>query len=513
MDLNTRCDFPVRADAARLAAISEGQASRFREAFAAAGYLPSSADVIPDVIELRARGGRNIPRLLCLTAAEKPLDVLARLFLLGVPVSTTAARSAMTAVPLEEWCEAGLVHIDGEHVRGLVAISLFNGLLLASDKPELLDRGATEDYVCGMTNSTAALVDFMVQRPCRSVLDVGTGCGVLVFLAARRGGNVLGTDLNPRAVQFAAFNARLNGISNVEFSTGSTFEPARGRKFDLIIANPPCVLGPAARYSFRDSGQELDNLCRQIVAEAPDYLEDGGIFQCTAEWPNIGGAEWRKRLSEWLDDLHCDALGLHLRTKDAQSHAEETVCDTDVLDSGQQVHLYAVYADYFESRDVTSISEGLVALRHRSGTARNRVQLENLANRQPGSFGDAVWQYFATSDELERLGNGLLDVKLQLAPSVSMASVRTWKGKGWSESSYAMRQGEGFKLEAGLDLRIASLVRQCDGTKTLRELVSGMADDAHVPLDAVASGSLNLIRRMLQQGFLTFEEGEEGVRS
>ena len=479
---------------------------RFRQAFAASGYLPAAPDAIPECVELRARGGRNLPRLLRLTAAGKSLDILVRLFLLGVPVHVDAARSAMTEVPLEEWCESGLVRIDGEYAQGLVAISMLNGLLLVSDKPELLDRGTNEDHVCGMTNSTASLIDFMVQPPCRNVLDLGTGCGILALLAARRDSNVLATDLNPRAVQFAAFNARLNGITNIEFSTGSTFEPARGRRFDLIVANPPCVLGPAARYIYRDSGQELDSLCRHILAEAPDYLEEGGIFQCTAEWPNVRGAEWRQRISEWLDGLQCDALVLHIRTQGALSHAEQTVYETEVVDPSQQVQLYAAYADYFESRGVTSVSEGLIALRRRSGTGPNRVYLENIANRQHGLFGDAVWQYFATSDALDQLGDGLLEMKLQLAPSVSLETARAWDGKAWTQGSCGIRQREGFKFQAGLDTTVANLIGQCDGTKTLRELALGLAHEAKVPFEAVAPGCLNLIRRMLRQGFLKLPE-------
>lgn len=506
MDLSTIRHFPIRADPARLASVSEEQALRFRKAFAVAGYLSPSPEKVPEVIEMRARGGRNLPRLFRLTAAERPLDVLARLFLLGVTVRAAVARAAMSPIPLEEWCKAGLLQTDGEHVQGLVAISYFDGLLLASEKPELLDCGAQEDYVCGMTNSTAALVQFRMQRPFHDILDLGTGCGVLGFLAARQGGQVLATDMNSRAIQFATFNARLNGISNIEFATGSTFEPAGGRKFDLILANPPCVLGPAARYSFRDSGQELDSLCRQIVAEAPDYLEEGGIFQCTAEWPNFGGADWRKRISEWLHDLPCDALVLHLCTKDAPFHAEETVFDTDVLDFREQGRLYDAYAEYFEGRGVTSISEGLIALRRRSGTARNWVQLEHLPNRQPDSFGNAVWQYFAASDEIERLGNGLFDLKLQMAPSLAVTTARTWDGKAWSEGSYALRQGEGFKFEASVDASIANLIRQCDGTRTLRELAAGSAADAKVPFDAIAAGCLNVMRQMLQRGFLVLPE-------
>ena len=63
----------------------------------------------------------------------------------------------MRAVPIEEWQDAGIVSMDGEYVEGLVAISPFEGLLLATEKPELLDRGVEADYVCSITESTATL--------------------------------------------------------------------------------------------------------------------------------------------------------------------------------------------------------------------------------------------------------------------------------------------------------------------------------------------------------------------
>jgi hypothetical protein len=491
-----------RADAGRLASISKSQAMRFHQALAEAGYLPSESNDVAEVMEARARGGRNLPRLLRLTSAERPLDVFARLFLLGVPVRISAARAAMKSVPLGEWCDAGLAKINGEFVEGSIAIGIYEGLLLATEKPELLDHGAEADYVGSITNSTASLARFMVTRPFDKVLDICTGCGVLGLLSARRGGRVVATDLNPRAIQLAQFNARLNGIDNIEFAVGSTFEPARGEKFDLITANPPCVLGPALRYQFRDSGQDLDDLCRQILAEAPDYLREGGLFQSTLEWPNLDNADWRTRVTELLQNLPADSLLVHLRTKDVQSHTEETIGDTDVLDFEEQARLYSTHMDYFQSRSVTSISEGLVALRHRSSSAKKWMSLESIPNRASPLLGDAVYQYIESSDALARLGDGLLDLKLCMAPSLSIDTSRTWNGTSWDAGSYWIRQGAGFEFEATVDVSIANLIRRCDGTKTLRELIAGLAADAGVAFDAVVTGCLKVIRATVQRGFL-----------
>jgi hypothetical protein len=238
------------------------------------------------------------------------------------------------------------------------------------------------------------------------------------------------------------------------------------------------------------------------LTEAPDYLCEGGIFQCTLEWPNIEDADWRKRTSELVRDIPGDALLLHLSTKDVHSHTEETICDTDVLEFEEQARLYSAYMDYFQSRRVTSISEGLIALRRRSSTGKNWVNLESLPNRAPTHLGDAVYRYIETSDALDRLGDGLFDLKLRMAPSLSVDTSRTWNGKAWEEASYRIRQGAGFEFEATVDVSIANLIRSCDGTKTLRELAGGLAADANVTFEAVASGCLSVIRAMLQRGFL-----------
>jgi SAM-dependent methyltransferase len=489
-----------RADASRLAAVPESLAPRFREALAAAGFPPASPDR-PEIFERRARGGRNLPRLLRLTAAERPLHTLIRLFSLGAPARIESAREALAPLPLEAWLQAGLLAVDGDRVEALVGIEVFEDLLLAFDRPDLLDGGAEPDHVSGVTGSTMSMAAFMERRAFDEIFDLGTGGGVLAFLAARAGRRALATDVNPRAIQFARFNAKLNGIANVEFAVGGAFEPARGRKFDLILANPPCVIGPAARYAFSDSGMELDSLCRQIVEEAPNFLNPGGLFQCTAQWPNFGGAAWSERVLEWLRGGRADALALHLETTAAPRHAEQAVRDTSPVDAATQARMYETSARYLEDRNVGSISEGLIALRWRGGASANWVRLEELGQRRASHFGGAVGEYFAVSDALERLGGGVLDARPRPAPSLSVTVTHTWDGSAWAES-YLLRQGAGFEFQAGVDWRIANLIRRLDGSPTLREAIAERAAAAGAPFDALAPACVEIIRQMTRRGML-----------
>jgi len=74
-----------------------------------------------------------------------------------------------------------------------------------------------------------------------SVLDLGTGCGVLAVLAAKRGGFVLATDINPFAVRCAKANARLNKVGEkIDFLQADLFTALNaGVGFDLVLFNAP----------------------------------------------------------------------------------------------------------------------------------------------------------------------------------------------------------------------------------------------------------------------------------
>jgi release factor glutamine methyltransferase len=73
------------------------------------------------------------------------------------------------------------------------------------------------------------------------VLDVGTGCGLLGILAARRACNVVAVDLNPYAIRCAKENSILNCVSGkIDFVQTSLFTALNLKaSFDLILFNAP----------------------------------------------------------------------------------------------------------------------------------------------------------------------------------------------------------------------------------------------------------------------------------
>ncbi len=83
-------------------------------------------------------------------------------------------------------------------------------------------------------------VENRVPDPARSVLDLGTGSGILAIAARRLGAErVLAVDLDPVAVEVARKNLEHNGLAGVEFRVGGADPEAvfSERPFDLVLAN------------------------------------------------------------------------------------------------------------------------------------------------------------------------------------------------------------------------------------------------------------------------------------
>ena len=116
-----------------------------------------------------------------------------------------------------------------------------------------------------------------------TVLDMGTGCGILAITAAKKAVRVVAVDINPHAVKCAKENARLNEVANkMFFVQGDLFAPiTTEEKFDLIFFNAPYLPSePSEDNSWLErawaGGVVGRRVIDQFVCEASKYLKENG---------------------------------------------------------------------------------------------------------------------------------------------------------------------------------------------------------------------------------------------
>lgn len=166
-----------------------------------------------------------------------------------------------------------------EPLQHILGSQEFFGLEFEVTPDVLIPRHDTETLVAeALARASAA----------RSVLDIGAGSGCIAVSLAKHlpAAMVTATDVSEAALAVARRNADRNGVV-VEFLLGSLLEPVAGRRFDLIVSNPPYIpsgdiagLEPEVRdfepRGALDGGPDGLDAYRVLIPAAPAFLNPGG---------------------------------------------------------------------------------------------------------------------------------------------------------------------------------------------------------------------------------------------
>lgn len=124
----------------------------------------------------------------------------------------------------------------------------------------------------------------------RRLVDIGCGAGVGALALAHRADALVLADVNPRALRFAAVNARLSGagMASVEVVESDVLAGVDG-DVDVVIANPPYLVDEHQR-TYRDGGGPLGTeLPVRIVKEALPKLNRRGQLVLYSGSPVVDG--------------------------------------------------------------------------------------------------------------------------------------------------------------------------------------------------------------------------------
>lgn len=92
----------------------------------------------------------------------------------------------------------------------------------------------------GVFLSTPVFISFLqeIDFQDKTVLDVGTGSGLIALFAARRGALVTALDINPLACETARRNAEKNNLP-LRIVESDLFDNLPPQSFDYLLINPP----------------------------------------------------------------------------------------------------------------------------------------------------------------------------------------------------------------------------------------------------------------------------------
>lgn len=472
-------------------------------ACARAGFDEAGVCAVLGLKTISAIKGVSAEAALGRTTAPDARNALIRLFVIGTSVPRPAAEAALGA-PLSRWIEGGVLAERDGKLYAAVKITPVGGLLLAFDRTWQGQLAEASDHVMGPSDSARLLSALLLNPNGGRVLDVGTGCGYLAFLAARGASRVVATDLNARAVAFVEFNAALNGISNVEARAGDLFAPVAGERFDLIVSNPPFVISPEDRLTYLNGGMKADEFCRRMSREAPAYLEEGGHFQMLCNWVETGDQDWTARLSDWFAGTGCDAWALRSSTTDAETYAQNWLDLGKNPSEAERAELLKAWLAYYREENIAAIGAGTVTLRKRSGSG-HWFRAFDGPERLAGPAGESIRARMQALDFLARKAGSdeaLLASTLKISPHARLTQECVPSQAGWALEKAQVRIVEGLAYKEEIDTWFAELLVACDGSRTLSQAIAKTAQALGLSPQDVPSETPEIIRQLVDEGFL-----------
>lgn len=143
----------------------------------------------------------------------------------------------------------------------------------------------TDDLVYLPSDDSFLLAENLEIKEGQSVLEIGTGSGIVSMYASLLTDDVTATDINYNALELAEKNFKINNIDTIKLEFGDLFEPVKDQKFDVILFNTPYlptdsddIINDDLNYAF-DGGLDGRNVIDRFINQVSNHLNDKGIVQ------------------------------------------------------------------------------------------------------------------------------------------------------------------------------------------------------------------------------------------
>ncbi|WP_416900551.1 methyltransferase [Micromonospora echinospora] len=481
--------------------LSPAGIDRLRTALTDAGFTATGvADRLGP--QATAAMGRNDYRAaLRATEDRDPLGTLIRLFICEQTEPAGSVAAALAPLTVTEALDAGLVEPSGDGLRAGIDLEPYgDDWWMLADLPASARPGPLPaEHVLGVGGATQTLLGATVRRPVETALDLGTGSGVQALHLATHARRVTATDVSARALRFAATTAALNG-QEWELLRGDLVAPVAGRRFDLVVSNPPFVVGPGTTtHVYRDSGRVGDAVGAELAAAAPGLLTDGGTMQYLANWVHVTGEDWGERVAGWFAGTGLDAWVVQREVADPMAYVNLWLTD---VGEAPDPHRMAAWLDWFDAHKVEAVGFGIVNLRN-GGHDDPVVRVEDLRQRVEAPMGDHVAAWFDRQDWLRAQDiEGLLAHRFRAAEGLQLRQEATMGDDGWAVDRQVLAAPHGLRWSEEIDPLVLALVGGADGRLPLRDQLALLAAAHDVAPDELAEAAGPIVAHLVERGFV-----------
>lgn len=400
--------------------ITDDDCAALRSRFRTAGFtseLVAEADAyLPGVLRR--------PRLplvrFWLEQRSEPGAALARLFVFDDALGESVARDALGAGLFWRLLDAGIVEYasDGRVTTRFLLSPTDAGVYVLSDH-----LGGEREAAMGPGAGTEHLARLVPSAFLDRALDLGCGAGTLALVAARRGAKrAVGVDLNPRAIELARFNARLNGLE-AEFRAGDSIEPVASESFDLVLSQPPFVGRPPEQdeRTFLFGGAMGDELGLRFLAAATKVLAPGGRAMFLMQSAEREGEPLIERVRGALGDANPNVLVLSGGGPTPQTQASVFASFEDASFGEGYARAARRYLEHFSKQGIVAFGGALVVLgRPLPALGDGRYAL-GLTLRSPHYDAASLDAFLCALDIIEASNELFERERLRLSPYVRAA--------------------------------------------------------------------------------------------
>ena len=466
-----------------------------------AGYTAKDLQKTLGIDNVAMAQSVNIPLCKRRLPKDAPITTLVRLFRFGHPVTRAEAAAAFAPVSLGDVEAMGLVESNGETVTSPFDIMVFQGLYYLSDR---LVPVQFANFVLGISGSGIIGTVFTIRQPVDTAVDLGTGNGLHALLTARHARHVVATDINRRALNVAAFNARLNGLHNLEFRHGSWFEPIQGEEFDLVVSNPPFVISPLSQSMFRDSGMKGDSVSRFVVQGAAKHLKVGGFATILGCWGfDPKKDDWPETPKNWLAESGVDVIALLSIRSTPLEYAMNWI-NSQVVSPSMFDSMMEQWLDYYDECGLKGMATGGLVLRRPVPGTGNSFYAFAVPDAATNPCSDQLVLQFQAQDLLRSLPgtSGLLDLKFRIVDDHRLVQKMHFEDEAFALKECFVQLTRGLSFSEPINQIGLNFLMGLDGTRTVREVIRHVQPLANQGLEQFQQASLEAVKRWLVQGLI-----------